>query len=228
METHQAKEEKLSYSDTLLFLKEQFALSPESIISYPKKHKLSFIQTHSKQQIELRLPLPLPPLPQENKDIAFYIENLSEEIPHYALVLIQAGATALGYFEDGEVIDHKAIKKYMKRRKRGKAQITYLKQKGKSKAGSRIRLTNTISFIEDINERLTEWEEAYEVERLIYSCSPTLWGMLFQSKIPPPFEKKDSRLIKVPTNVHIPTYEELLRINDFVICGWRGVSYRNT
>ncbi|MEO1451203.1 MAG: hypothetical protein AAFV07_16855 [Bacteroidota bacterium] len=45
----------------------------------------------------------------------------------------------------------------MKRHKRGKAQISYLNTRGKSKAGSRIRLANTVAFFEEINERLQDW-----------------------------------------------------------------------
>ena len=104
----------------------------------------------------------------------------------------------------------------MKRHKRGKSQISYLKTRGKSKAGSRIRLANTVRFFEEINERLTTYEEEYEPERMIYSCTAQLWGLLFQSKVPPPFEKKDPRLIKVPKDVNIPTYEELLNVNEFI------------
>ena len=107
----------------------------------------------------------------------------------------------------------------MKRQKRGKAQISYLNTRGKSKAGSRIRLANTVRFFEEINERLTEWEEDLEPQRILYSCTPQLWGLLFGSQVPPPFEKKDPRLIKVPTDVHVPDHAEMMRINEFVLQG---------
>lgn len=136
------------------------------------------------------------------------------------IALVQAGAAALGYFEEGEAVHHKAIKKYMKRHSQGKSQINYLKTRGKSKAGSRVRLANTVTFFEEINERLTEWEEDYSPRKIMYSCTATLWGLLFQSKVPPPFTKKDNRLIKIPRDVQIPTYEELLHINHLSVAGW--------
>ena len=170
------------------------------------------------EQWELRLPLPMPQLGEE-EELDEYVNRIPEFPPAYLLLLMQMGAASLGYFEEGEVVVHKAFKKYMKRHKRGKAQISYLNTRGKSKAGSRIRLANTVRFAEEINERLTEWEDWYEPERIIYSCSAQLWGLLFQSKVPPPFEKKDLRLIKVPMDVKIPTHEELLRVNEFVLKG---------
>lgn len=184
-----------------------------------KKHLVGQYDEAHQPRFELRLPLPFPAISDDDHNLAQYMARIPTEMPAYTMALIQIGAAALGYFEGGEVWQHKAFKKYMKRHKRGKAQISYLNTRGKSKAGSRIRLANTVAFFEEINERLTEWEEAYEPERILYSCTPQLWGLLFSSQVPPPFEKKDPRLIKVPTNVHVPDFEELQRINRFVLKG---------
>ena len=184
-----------------------------------KKHLVGRYDELGKAQFELKLPLPFPAITEADLDLPSYLVRVPEEPPSYVIVLIQLGAAALGYFEEGEVVFHKAIKKYMKRQKRGKAQISYLNTRGKSKAGSRIRLANTVRFFEEINERLTEWEEDLEPQRIIYSCTPQLWGLMFGSQVPPPFEKKDPRLIKVPTNVHLPDHEELMRINEFALQG---------
>ena len=51
---------------------------------------------------------------------SIYCICFSRTFLDYVLALIQLGASALGYFEEGEVVVHKAIKKYMKRHKRGK------------------------------------------------------------------------------------------------------------
>ena len=182
---------------------------------FPKKHRISALDGNHQPVFYFLPPLPFPNMEAEEK-LEDYNFRVSPVMPSYVLVLIQAGASALGYFVDGEPLHHKAIKKYMKRHKRGKSQISYLKTRGKSKAGSRIRLANTVRFFEEINERLTTYEEEYEPERMIYSCTAQLWGLLFQSKVPPPFEKKDPRLIKVPKDVNIPTYEELLNVNEFI------------
>ncbi|MEM8901455.1 MAG: hypothetical protein AAGC85_25320 [Bacteroidota bacterium] len=181
----------------------------------PKKHSWSVIDHDRTPILDIRLPLTFSPIP-ENTLLSEYLDKLDDIHPPYLIALIQAGAAALGYAENGEISLHKNIKKYMKRHKRGKAQISYLNSKGKSKAGSRIRLANTISFLEEINEKLTEWEEDYEPKRIMYSCSAQLWGLLFKSNIPPPFEKKDERLIKIPKDVHIPSLEELMAVNKFV------------
>ncbi|MCK5077740.1 MAG: hypothetical protein KAR38_15260, partial [Calditrichia bacterium] len=148
-----------------------------------------------------------------------YIADVDEIPPAYYIVLIQAGNSSIGYFEEGEVIYHKVIRKYMVRKKQGKAQITYLNKKGKSRAGSRIRLAETVEFFKEINDKLDEWERLGEAKKILYSCPAKLWGMLFNSKILPPFDKKDERLIKIPMDVKVPNFEELMRVNEFALCG---------
>lgn len=189
----------------------------------PKKHKLEALTPLRETIWSFRFPLPFPAI-REAEQAQDYLARIPAEIPTYTIALIQAGAAALGYFEEGEVLHHKAIKKYMKRHKRGKSQISYLNTRGKSKAGSRVRLANTVTFLEEINERLTHWEDELEPQRILYSCGAQLWGLLYQAKVPPPFEKKDPRLIKIPLDVHIPSFEELLWVNDYVIQGyaWDG------
>lgn len=209
--------ERYSYDESLTFLREE-ADSVERVELDPKRHRILSLGPMREVYWEFRLPLPFPAIEVE-ESLDDYLSRIPAWIPPYMIVLIQAGAAAIGYFEEGEVVHHKAIKKYMKRHKRGKSQISYLNTRGKSKAGSRIRLANTVRFFEEINERITPWVEELEPERILYSCSAQLWGMLFQSKTPPPFEKKDPRLIKVPLDVNIPDFEELLRVNNIVIEG---------
>ncbi|MEL6671967.1 MAG: hypothetical protein AAFR61_07230 [Bacteroidota bacterium] len=209
--------QKLSYEESLALLRGwEDTPPPGRIWTEIKRHCLWGADEQGQKIWEFRLPLPMPVLPEEVSAWAAYVEALEEEIPSYVMVLFQAGAAAMGYFEEGEVIRHKAFKKYMKRHGQGKSQISYLNTRGKSKAGSRIRLANTVRFFEEINERLTDWEEDFEPERILYSCSAQLWGLLFQSQVPPPFEKKDPRLVKVPKDIKIPTHEELMRTQEFV------------
>lgn len=184
-----------------------------------KRQVIVVLDEHQEKVAEFRPPLPCPAM-QQGDHLSDYIARFPEEIPTYTIVLMQAGAAALGYFEEGEVQLHKAIKKYMVRRKQGKAQINYLNTRGKSKAGSRIRLANTMRFFEEINEFLNNWEEYEPADKILYSCTARLWGMLFSSKVTPPFDKKDERLIKIPRDVGIPDFEELLRVNRFVKQGW--------
>jgi len=212
---HSHPDLRLSYEETLEQL-QAWADAGLPLGMDRKKHLVGQYDEVGQPRLELRLPLPLPPIEAEDRDLAHYLARVPAEMPSYVVMLVQVGAAALGYFEEGEVVFHKAFKKYMIRQKRGKAQINYLNTRGKSKAGSRIRLANTVRFFEELNERLTEWEEDLEPQRIIYSCTPQLWGLMFASQVPPPFEKKDPRLIKVPTHVHVPDHAELMRINAFV------------
>lgn len=220
--------EELSFEESIEFL---FSLRegefPYRIEAERDRHRLHAIDEQRNTLWEFRLPLPLAALPQERTEWRPYLEELEEEIPNYLIVLVQLGAAALGYFEEGEVYIHKTIKKYMKRHKRGKAQISYLNTRGKSKAGSRIRLANTVRFFEEINEKLVEWSEDFELERICFSGTAQVWGLLFQSNPLPPFEKKDERLVKVPMDVKVPSYEEMMRVSDFIKKGRLSVHQLN-
>ena len=214
----QFPETRLSYQETLDQLSEWVKAEIPIRLDH-KKHLVGHYDQAGGAVFELRLPSPMPTILPEEPSLASYLDRVKEEIPSYVLMLVQVGAAALGYFEEGEVVYHKAFKKYMKRQKRGKAQISYLNTRGKSKAGSRIRLANTVRFFEELNERLTEWEEDLEPERIIYSITPQLWGLMFSSDPAPPFEKKDPRLIKVAAHVHVPDHAEMMRINNFILQG---------
>ena len=191
-----------------------------SIALAPKRQVIICVDEKEEKLFEFRPPLPfLPMLSQEITMLDFISKENISTIPTYTILLMQAGAAALGFFEEGEVRLHKVIKKYMTRRKQGKAQINYLNTRGKSKAGSRVRLANSVRFFEEINEYLTDWEEYEPPEKILISCPPRLWGLLFQAKVPAPFPKDDPRIVRIPMDVHIPIHEELLRVNRFSLKG---------
>lgn len=137
----------------------------------------------------------------------------------YLILLIQSGSCAMGYFENGVNLDHKVYRAYMVRKKQGMSQIKYLKTKGKSRAGSRVRLGKTVEFFENINERLQDYFATHEVGRIAISCPKILIPYLFNSKAATPFEKKDARILKIPKHVHTPTYEILMDIHKFLLKG---------
>lgn len=189
----------------------------DSGISYSyeyQKHRV-LIQiprsTEEKGELILRLPLSLPP-PE------VFLTGQKQEAS-YVILLIQSGSSALGYFEGLKNIDHKVIRAYMVRKKQGTSQIKYLKTKGKSRAGSRVRLAETAEFFDNINERLQVYFEEHTIDRVAISCSKTLIPYLFSSKTPPPFSKQDERLYKIPRHVHIPKYEVLLDVQRFLCRG---------
>lgn len=138
---------------------------------------------------------------------------------NFIILLIQSGSAALGFFENDVNLDHKVFKSYMVRKKQGKSQIKHLKSKGKSKAGSRVRLANTIDFFENINERLAEYEEDYSIDRIAMSCSKILIPFLFNAKMPCPFDKKDERIYKVPKHIHTPSFDILMQTHEFLMKG---------
>lgn len=181
----------------------------------PQKHKMEIFEKkgadENKKVVYFRLPVkvPMPPVSADWK----------EKTLHYVILMIQSGQAALGYFEDQKNLDHKVFRAYMVRKKQGKSQIKYLKTKGKSRAGSRVRLAGTVEFFENINERLQEYFKMHEVDLIAMSCSKTLIPYLFNSKVASPFDKKDDRILKIPKHIPTPGYEELLEVQKFL---WKG------
>lgn len=133
------------------------------------------------------------------------------------IVLIQSGHSAMGLMDRDLLVDHKVISTYMVRKKQGKSQVKYLKTKGKSRAGSRIRLANTTRFFENINRRLQVYFENHKIERIAMSCSKTLWPFLFNSRVSCPFDKRDARIYNIPKHVHRPNLKVLQNIRHFLI-----------
>lgn len=142
-----------------------------------------------------------------------------EDRANYVLILIRSGMASVGYFENGENINHKVFRAYMVRKKQGKSQIKYLKTKGKSRAGSRVRLAESLEFFEEINQKLNKYFQDCHVDRIGLSCPVTLIPYFFGSKVPSPFEKNDNRILKVPKHVQKPTYESLMETNKFLLRG---------
>jgi hypothetical protein len=176
-----------------------------------EKHRLTILDAAGNGLVQFRLPLLLPS-PTEPPQ--------TETAPlTYVILLVQSGSCAMGLFEEGVTLDHKVFRAYMVRKKQGKSQIKHLKTKGKSRAGSRVRLGETVEFFENINERLQQYFSEHEVDRIALSCSKTLIPYLFTSKVATPFDKRDERIYKIPRHVHTPIYEELLEVHKFLLKG---------
>ncbi len=172
-----------------------------------EKHRLTLFDEARQEALYFRLP------------ITVAAPNSGTETINYVIMLIQAGNCAMGYFEQGHNRDHKVWRSYMVRKKQGKSQVKYLKTKGKSRAGSRVRLGETMEFFENINGRLQEYFDDHEVHRIAISCSKTLLPYLYTSKVATPFTKTDPRLFKIPKHIHTPVYEVLLDANRFLLRG---------
>ncbi|MEP5364749.1 MAG: hypothetical protein ABJQ37_12940 [Reichenbachiella sp.] len=122
---------------------------------------------------------------------------------------IESGNAAICVMEGKTNIYHTTFSAYMTRKKQGVSQIKYLNKKGKSRAGSRVRLAKTIEFFENINSTLSELLANHEIDRLALNCSTTLIPYLHQSKVPCPFEKKDDRLYKIPLHISQSNFTNL-------------------
>ncbi|MHA2364638.1 MAG: hypothetical protein ACXAC7_11830 [Candidatus Hodarchaeales archaeon] len=141
-------------------------------------------------------------------------KNLPQPFPEYLILLIRAGNAALGIYQQENFTYHKKITKYMVRKKQGKAQLTYLAHKGKTRGGGKLRLKRSREFFEEIIEKLLDWKPSLqETPLILYQCPPRLWGELFRSKILPPFEKNDQRIQKIPLTTGNPNFKELQRVN---------------
>lgn len=170
-----------------------------------EKHRLTLLDESGNEVVIFRLPLTVS-----------YPGIAPEKPVHYVVLLIQSGNCALGYFENGRCLDHKVFRSYMVRKKQGKSQIKYLKTKGKSRAGSRVRLGETEEFFANINGRLQDYFQEHRIDRIAISCSKTLLPYLYTGSVPTPFDKRDPRLFKIPKHIHTPIYEVLLSANRFL------------
>jgi len=174
------------------------------------KNQLVFYRDHS-IMLTFRLPISM------DSPQAFY--DYPEDRANYVLLMIRSGIASAGYFEDGMNMDHKVFRAYMVRKKQGMSQVKYLKTKGKSRAGSRVRLAGTVEFFEEINQRLQVYFAEKFVNRIGISCPTTLVPYLYGSKIATPFEKDDPRILKIPKHVQNPTYESLMETNNYLLKG---------
>jgi hypothetical protein len=165
-----------------------------------KKHSIELNNADNIEIGNLRLPLHL----SVDKEISI----LNEE----ALILyvsIESGNAAICIMKGKQNIFHTTFSAYMSRKKQGFSQIKYLNKKGKSRAGSRVRLAATTDFFENINGRLTELFNDHTFDRIALNCNTTLMPYLYQSKIAPPFDKKDPKLYKIPLHIQQSNYTNL-------------------
>lgn len=176
----------------------------------PEKHQL-LIENKVSWLAKLFLPWTMTWLPEGKFQV--------QDDVHYCLTLIRAGQASLGYFHQGKLLDHKVFRGYLVRQKQGKSQFKYLKTKGKSRAGSRIRLEETLVFFKEINERLQVYATQYPLNFWGLGCAKTMWPLLFDGEVKSPFTSKSAELIELPYPFTKGSYEELqeleLRMQQF-------------
>ena len=176
------------------------------------------ISTDEGLRCQVRLPLMYRMDPEQTQIDSLF--GVPPPLGTHVILLIQAGAASLGLCEGTELVAHKVIKRYMVRKSRGKAQLTYLKTRGKSRYGSRLRLQNTVKFFADINLKLTEWGAEVERARAVYYSAPVrLWTELFKASPPPPFVRRDPRLKKIPLDIRRPDYKQMKYVSHLLTHG---------
>lgn len=132
---------------------------------------------------------------------------------HYALVLMQAGRASIAVALEDEIVYSKQIQKYMVRATQGKSQLSYLNQKGKSRLGSRIRLRQSEEFFQEIDAKLRQLDEEFNLTQLFLSCTPKLKGFWYQASSKKAFDKRDPRWRRVPFMLIAPGQIEMFRIH---------------
>ena len=137
-------------------------LLADLILEHPmvlSRNRKFFVSTesdaHGDSLIEFHVPECMP-VGEEAESPQHYLDELTDELGEQLVLLMQAGAAALGWWSDDEIVHHKVLKTYAVRG-RGRAQTLHVKTKGKSRYGSRLRLRNAQKQLVDINEKLHEW-----------------------------------------------------------------------
>ncbi len=159
--------------------------------------------------LRIRLPA-VCPLGQ-HRTIESYVAALPDSLGLTLIVLLQAGAAALGVVDENTgFVRHKAHKKYVIRG-HGRAQSTFLKTRGKSRYGSRLRLQNARRLLVATNARLHDWiEQLGPPDRAFVSCPVRTRNEWFATKPPPPLAR--DAFVRIPLDVHVPCFAELQRV----------------
>ncbi|MEY3160939.1 MAG: hypothetical protein RIT25_930 [Planctomycetota bacterium] len=166
----------------------------------------------------LRLPL-LAPEPVPGSSLAEHLAHGDLAPGPHVLLLLRAGASAVGWWDGLELVRHKAFKRYVVRGT-GKAQPTHLKTRGKSRYGSRLRLQNWERQLGETSERLGEWWREFGAPSRVFVALPVRLRAEFAAAEPqPPFAFDDPEVVPVPFHVHQPDHAELLRVHALLGAG---------
>lgn len=176
---------------------------------FSKNRKLIFYDTNNNKLLAFRLSTNLN-FETENKKLS------KSDFVNYVMILIRAGLASVGMVQNQELLDHKVFRAYMVRKKQGKSQIKHLKTKGKSRAGSRVRLAEGEQFFKQIAERVNQYIKTYPVDQIGLSCTETLIPYFFNEKNMLLLDKKDPRIFKIPKHIAAPTLENLGLTKDFM------------
>ncbi len=184
------------------------------------EHGRRWFEWRASSEMLYRIHPPLvAPIAPGHRDLGDYLDDVPEVLGAHLMVLMQAGASSLGWFEGGECRSTKSFRRYVVRGK-GRAQPTHLKSKGKSRYGSRLRLQNAEALLEETVERMQDWwDEFGPAERVLVSCPVRLWASVLEMEPAPPFVAADTPVTKIPKDLPKPTSELLDRTYRFCCYG---------
>jgi hypothetical protein len=162
----------------------------------------------------LRVPLLAPRL-QPLEAVTAYLDRLPGVPERHVVLLLQAGAMAVGYWDGDQLLHHKAQRRYVVRG-HGKAQPLHRKTRGRSRYGARLRLQNWRRLLVETSERLLAyWAEYGAPERVFVGVPVRVAHDLATTEPPPPFAFAAPAVQRLPMHVHRPDFAELCRVH-----GW--------
>lgn len=165
----------------------------------------------------LRVPLRAPRV-QPGERLRDYLRRLPGLDERSVLLLLRAGAMAVGYWDGDDLLHHKAVRRYVVRG-HGKAQSLHAKTKGRSRYGARLRLQNWKRLLAETNERLAGyWHEYGAPERTFVAAPVRVLADLARAEPAPPWSDP-AAVQRVPMHVHRPDHEELLRVRSWLARG---------
>jgi len=169
---------------------------------------------------EARLRVPLAgPRVRPAERVGDYVARLPGPVEQQAVLLLRAGAMAIGWWRGDELLHHKAQRRYVVRG-HGKAQPLHGKTRGRSRYGARLRMQNWKRLLGETNERLRAWwRELGAADRVFHAVPVRAFSDLLAADPPPPFARGDAALQRVPMHVHRPDFEELLRVRGWLCHG---------
>lgn len=150
------------------------------------------------------------PVTAETPHPAAWLARYRDGPGRHAVVLLRAGAFACGLWEGDELVSHRCSRRYVVRG-RGKAQPTYLASKGKSRAGSRLRLRNARALLEELGALLRDWGVGGgDVAALHYAAPVRLWSDFLRARTTPPLDRQTCH--RLPWHVSRPDFRTLLDV----------------
>lgn len=180
-------------------------------VGEPRGRRLLCVETaRSDAPLAIEVPLVLPRV-RDGESLAEYVGRVPTRLGTEIVLLARAGAVAWGLWDDDRLVLHKVDKRYVVRGT-GRAQPSYLKSKGKSRYGSRLRLMNHRALLEDTSARLHAlWKEYGPADRVYVGCPVRLWAEFASAGAGLPLGFNE-RILRLPFDFGAPGFEELMRI----------------